>query len=207
VAIESRQDTLDEKLSEVLAGTKAQMATIDELKAMFLKYAGRFRETKDDSPSVSKSAMENQVSQPSRLVHSADLGNDDIRHQVANEVDVQDSSPPRRTKDVEKAMLGSETILEKDQKVEKAKAEVAFAPRKPSKEDSIVAAPATKATITSSPAVAHPLVFPGIATRAVQKQTRKAPPPASQSVTQQVSSTRPNATTEKAAASKAPVQT
>jgi hypothetical protein len=67
-AIERRQDALDEKLSEVLAGTKAQTAAIDELKAMFVKCAGRFRETEDGSPSVSKSALENQVSQPSPLV-------------------------------------------------------------------------------------------------------------------------------------------
>jgi hypothetical protein len=58
-AIERRQDALLEKLSKVLAGTKAQTAAIDELKAMFVKCAGRFRETEEGSPTVSKSALEN----------------------------------------------------------------------------------------------------------------------------------------------------
>jgi hypothetical protein len=85
---------------------------------------------------------------------------------------------------VEKATPGSETTSEKGQKVEKAEAEVAFAPGKPKIEESVVAVPATKATITPSPAVAHPLVSPGMAARVVQKQTGKAPPPSRHSVTQ-----------------------
>jgi hypothetical protein len=150
-AIERRQDALDEKLSEVLARTKAQTAAIDELKAMFVKCAGRFRETEDGSPLVLKSALENQVSQPSPLVQSADLGNDDVHDEMADEVDVQDSSPPRTATDVEKATPGSERTSEEGEKVEKADAEVAIAPAKPRKEDSIVAAAAGKATVTPSP--------------------------------------------------------
>jgi hypothetical protein len=61
-AIESRQDDLDGKLSLVLAGTKAHTEALDELKAMFAKYVGRFRDSEDGSPSMSKSTLENQVS-------------------------------------------------------------------------------------------------------------------------------------------------
>jgi hypothetical protein len=203
-AIERRQDALDEKLSEVLAGTKAQTAAIDELKAMFVKCVGRFRETEDGSPLVSKSALENQVSQPSPLVQFADLGNDDVRDEMADEIDVQDSSPPRTATDLEKATPGSERTSEEGEKVEKADAEVTIATAKPRKEDSVVATAAGKATVTPSPAVAPPVVSAGMATRAVQKQAGKAAPPADQSVTQQVSPRKSNAATEKAAASKAP---
>jgi hypothetical protein len=59
-AIESRQDELDEKLSQVLFGMKANQEALDELKSMFSKYVGRLRENDDGSPLVSKSALENQ---------------------------------------------------------------------------------------------------------------------------------------------------
>jgi hypothetical protein len=61
-AIESRQDDLDKKLFQVLAGTKAHTEALDELKAMFAKYVGRFRKSNEGSSSVSKSTLENQVS-------------------------------------------------------------------------------------------------------------------------------------------------
>jgi hypothetical protein len=61
-AIENRQDHLNEKLFEVLACTKAHTEALEELKSMFAKYIGRFRESDEGSPSVTKSALENQVS-------------------------------------------------------------------------------------------------------------------------------------------------
>jgi hypothetical protein len=52
VAIKNRQDHLDEKLSEVLACTKAHTEALEELKSMFAKYIGKFRESDEGSPSV-----------------------------------------------------------------------------------------------------------------------------------------------------------
>jgi hypothetical protein len=40
---------------------------------MFAKYVGRCREGEDGSPSVSKSALETQISEPSLPVHFADI--------------------------------------------------------------------------------------------------------------------------------------
>jgi hypothetical protein len=52
VAIKNRQDHLDEKLSEVLACTKAHTEALEELKSMFAKYIGKFRESDEGSPSL-----------------------------------------------------------------------------------------------------------------------------------------------------------
>jgi hypothetical protein len=58
-AIESRQDDLDEKLSQVLSSTNANQEALDELKSMFAKYVGRLQENEVGSPSMSRSTLEN----------------------------------------------------------------------------------------------------------------------------------------------------
>jgi hypothetical protein len=90
-AIESRQDDLDEKLSQVLSGTKANQEALDELKSMFAKYVGRLRENDDGSPSMSRSALENQQSQPSLLVESVEVQGVYISGDPSFAVDVEGS--------------------------------------------------------------------------------------------------------------------
>jgi hypothetical protein len=91
-AIESRQDDLNENLFLVLAGTKVHTEALDELKAMFAKYVGRFRDSKDGAASVSKLTLENQVSHLSPLVESVELQDVDIPQHLQFEVDIQNSS-------------------------------------------------------------------------------------------------------------------
>jgi hypothetical protein len=86
-AIENRQDHLNEKLFEVLACTKAHTEALEELKSMFAKYIGRFRESDEGSPSVSKSALENQVSQPSPLIQLVEVQNVNTSDQEECQVD------------------------------------------------------------------------------------------------------------------------
>jgi hypothetical protein len=90
-AIESRQDELDEKLSQVLFGTKANQEALDELKSMFVKYVGKLRENDDGSPSMSRSALENQQSQPSLLVESVEVQGVHISGDPSYAVDVEGS--------------------------------------------------------------------------------------------------------------------
>jgi hypothetical protein len=90
-AIESRQDDLDEKLSQVLSGTKANQEALDELKSMFAKYVGRLRENDNGSPSMSRFALENQQSQPSLLVESVEVQGVYISGDPSFAVDVEGS--------------------------------------------------------------------------------------------------------------------
>jgi hypothetical protein len=90
-AIESRQDELDEKLSQVLSGTKANQEALDELKSIFVKYVGKLRENDDGSPSMSRSALENQQSQPSLLVESVEVQGVHISGDPSYAVDVEGS--------------------------------------------------------------------------------------------------------------------
>jgi hypothetical protein len=126
-AIESRQDDLDGKLSLVLAGTKAHTEALDELKAMFAKYVGRFRDSEDGTASVSKSKLENQVSHPSPLVESLELQDVDIPQYPQFEVDIQDSSAACNIGEMVKVTCIVEKTVEKPQKREKDKVTMPFA--------------------------------------------------------------------------------
>jgi hypothetical protein len=90
---------------------------------MFAKYVGRFRESDEGSPSVSKSALENQVSQPSRLVDSANTENVDIRLHPEYEVDVQDSSHARNSRKMVNVAPVIQKIAEKAQNRKKDEVE------------------------------------------------------------------------------------
>jgi hypothetical protein len=58
-AMEKRQNTLDGKMSEVIASNAATTEALQQLTSMFGKYIVKMKDSKEDSPSVSKSALEN----------------------------------------------------------------------------------------------------------------------------------------------------
>jgi hypothetical protein len=104
-AIESRQDELDEKLSQVLVGNKAHADALKELKTMFAKYIGKFCASDEGSPLVSKSALENTISHPSPLVEYVEEEEAEASQNEELEVDVHDTSPTRTTTDSVKITL------------------------------------------------------------------------------------------------------
>jgi hypothetical protein len=59
--METRQDALEGKMSEVIATTAANMAALHELKHVFTKYMSRFKDNSEGSPSVSKSAVDSNI--------------------------------------------------------------------------------------------------------------------------------------------------
>jgi hypothetical protein len=172
-AIESRQDDLDEKLSQVLAGTKAHTEALDELKAMFAKYVGRFRESNEGSPSVSKSALENQVSQPSRLVDSTDVENVDIRLHPECKVDVQDSSHAWNSKEMVNVVPVIQKTTEKAHKWEKDEVLIPFTTEKREKDQVSVAPTATKSNVSPGAATPPPTLVPSMPSKPQQKQSTK----------------------------------
>jgi hypothetical protein len=105
----------------VLTGTKAHTEALDELKAMFAKYVGRFRDSEDGAALVSKSTLENQVSHPSPLVESVELQDVDIPQHPQFEVDIQDSSAACNTGEMVKGTSIAEKTTRKPQKREKDK--------------------------------------------------------------------------------------
>jgi hypothetical protein len=187
-AIESRQDDLDEKLSQILAGTKAHTEALDKLKAMFAKYVGRFRESNEGSPSVSKSALENQVSQPSQLVDSTNVENVDIRLYPECKVDVQDSSHAWNSREMVNVVPVIQKTAEKAQKREKdevlipsttekrEKDEVLipFTTEKREKDQVSVAPTATKSNVSPGAATPPPTLVPSMPNKPQQKQSTKA---------------------------------
>ena len=57
--IETRQDALEGKMSQVIATTAANMELLEELKLVFTNYITKLKDTSNVSPSMSKSAMDN----------------------------------------------------------------------------------------------------------------------------------------------------
>jgi hypothetical protein len=163
-AIESRQDDLDGKISLVLASTKAHTKALDELNAMFAKYIGRFRDSEDGSPSVSKSTLENQVSHPSPLVESVELQDVDIPQHPQFEVDTQDSSAACNTREMVKvtsvAEKTAEKPAEKPQKQEKDKIIVPSAVENRERDQTSIPSVAAKSKVnpgaSNAPATAVP---------------------------------------------------
>jgi hypothetical protein len=127
---------------------------------MFAKYAGRFRESDKGSLSVSKSALENQVSQPSQLVDSADIENVDIRLHPECEVDVQDSSHAQNSREMVNVVPVIQKTAEKAQKRE-IKHQVSIAP-------TIV-----KSNVSLGAATFLPMLVPSMPSKPQQKQSTK----------------------------------
>jgi hypothetical protein len=157
-AIESRQDDLDGKLSLVLAGTKAHTEALDELKAMFAKYVGRFRDSEDGAASVSKSTLENQVLHPSPLVESVELQDVDIPQHPQFEVDIQDSSAAYNTGEMVKVTSIVEKPTEKPQKWDKDKVTVPSAIENRGKDHTSIPSVAAKSKVSlgNAPTTAVP---------------------------------------------------
>jgi hypothetical protein len=59
--METRQDALEGKMSEVIATTTANTEALHELKHVFTKYMSRFKDNSEGSPSVSKSAVDSNI--------------------------------------------------------------------------------------------------------------------------------------------------
>jgi hypothetical protein len=59
--METRQDVLERKMSEVIATTAANTEALHELKHVFTKYMSRFKDNSEGSPSVSKSAVDSDI--------------------------------------------------------------------------------------------------------------------------------------------------
>jgi hypothetical protein len=64
-ALENRQDDIDAKVSQVLASTASHTETLAELKCMLARYIEKDTKVVEDSPSGSKSSLEDQVRSPS----------------------------------------------------------------------------------------------------------------------------------------------
>jgi hypothetical protein len=60
-AIESRQDDIDSKVSQVLASTALQTEALAELNSMLSRYIGKGKHNDEGSPSLSKPFLENRV--------------------------------------------------------------------------------------------------------------------------------------------------
>jgi hypothetical protein len=152
---------------------------------MFAKYVGRFRESDDGSLSVSKSALENQVSQPSRLVDFAKVEDVDICQHPGCEVDVQDSIHAQNGREVVNVVPIIQKTSEKAQKREK---------------DQIADAPAA-AKLNVSPVAATPTAapVPTMPNKPQQKQPPKAAAVVKQSDLVQLSPRRPKPAPEKTA--------
>jgi hypothetical protein len=58
-ALESRQNTLDVKMTEVLTSTAAATEAVQELTSMFSKYFVKMKDSETGNPSMSKSALDN----------------------------------------------------------------------------------------------------------------------------------------------------
>jgi hypothetical protein len=138
----------------VLAGTKAHTEALDELKAMFAKYIGRFRDSEDGAALVSKSTLENQVSHPSPLVESVELQDVDIPQHPQFEVDIQDSSAACNTGEMVKVT----SIAEKPQKRDKDKDTVPSAIENRGKDHTSIpsAAAKSKVSLGNAPTTAVP---------------------------------------------------
>ena len=61
---------------------------------MFANYIGRFRDSDEESPLVSKSILQNRVPQPSPLIDSLQMQNVQTSWESEFGVDVQDSFAP-----------------------------------------------------------------------------------------------------------------
>jgi hypothetical protein len=59
--LETRQDEIDTKISQVLANTAFHTKALAELKSMLATYIGKEKDRGKGSPSMSKSVLENQV--------------------------------------------------------------------------------------------------------------------------------------------------
>jgi hypothetical protein len=166
---------------------------------MFAKYVGRFRESDDGSLSVSKSALENQVSQPSRLVDFAKVEDVDICQHPGCEVDVQDSIHAQNGREVVNVVPIIQKTSEKAQKREKDEVQVPFAVERKEK-DQIADAPAA-AKLNVSPVAATPTAapVPTMPNKPQQKQPPKAAAVVKQSDLVQLSPRRPKPAPEKTA--------
>jgi hypothetical protein len=63
--LESRQDDIDVKVSQVLASTASHTETLAELKYMLARYIGKDTTVVEGSPSSFKPILEDQVRSPS----------------------------------------------------------------------------------------------------------------------------------------------
>jgi hypothetical protein len=136
---------------------------------MFAKYVGRFRESDEGSPSVSKSALENQVSQPSRLVDSANTENVDIRLHPEYEVDVQDSSHARNSRKMVNVAPVIQKIAEKAQNRKKDEVPIPSAVEKQEKDQVSIAPTAVKSNVSPGAATSPPMLVPSMPSKPQQK--------------------------------------
>jgi hypothetical protein len=157
----------------VLVGTKAHTEALDELKAVFAKYVGRFRDSKDGSPLVSKSTLENQVSHPSPLVESIELRNVDIPQHPQFEVDIQDSSAACNTREMVKVMSVADKPAEKPQKREKDKVTVPSAIANREKDQTSVPSAAAKSKVSPGASNAPATAVPTMPSKLQLKQPTK----------------------------------
>ena len=67
-AIKHRQDGIDYKVTESLVKSLAIAAAMHKLKTMLNKYMGNEKEGDESSPSVSKSALDNQGAVPLQIL-------------------------------------------------------------------------------------------------------------------------------------------
>ena len=59
--LETKQNALESRMSEVIETTAANTKALQELQLILMKYMSRFKDNSDGSPSVSKSAVDSDI--------------------------------------------------------------------------------------------------------------------------------------------------
>ena len=59
--LETKQEALEGRMSKIIETTAANRKALQELQLIFTKYMSRFKDNSEGSPSVSKSAIDNDV--------------------------------------------------------------------------------------------------------------------------------------------------
>jgi hypothetical protein len=169
--------TLTRNCPRFLAYTKAHTEALEELKSMFAKYIGRFRESDEGSPSVTKSALENQVSQPSPLIQPVEVQNVNTSDQEECQVDSGGQQTGVTVK-------GNNVNDNKANKVENWQAEVLEVPSAAEKaaEDHVqVASAVRKGNVNAVPSTTPQAHVTNTSSKLVQKQGAKGSAPEKQS--------------------------
>jgi hypothetical protein len=102
--IETRQQALEGKMSQVIATTAANTEALHELKLVFTEYIAKLKDTSDVSPSMSKSAVENDgaaLAQPGKHTAPTEVaysqeGADDVTDALG--FDSEDATLPEDNK-------------------------------------------------------------------------------------------------------------
>ena len=86
LVIETRQQALESKMSQVIATTAANTEALHEVKLAFTKYITKLKDTSDVSPSISKSAIDNDgaiLAQPVKRTIPTEVA---YSHEAADDV-------------------------------------------------------------------------------------------------------------------------